>query len=76
MLSRTRRTGTFCEPQRTVGNKRETAFVSPVLYGKDPILTPSAQVKFFDWVYFGVGSIFDVTKANGKRGGYGNRAGR
>ena len=47
-----------------------------VIDGKDPILTPSAQVKFFDWVYFGVESIFDVTKANGKRGGYGNRAGR
>ena len=47
-----------------------------VIDGKDPILTPSAQITFFDWVYFGVESIFDVTKANGKRGGYGNRAGR
>ena len=27
-------------------------------------------------MYFGVESIFDVTKGNGKRGGYGNRAGR
>ena len=44
--------------------------------GKDPIVVPGAQVKFFDWVYFGVESIFDVTKGNGKRGGYGNRAGR
>lgn len=44
--------------------------------GKDPIIVPGAQVTFFDWVYFGVESIFDVTKGNGKRGGYGNRAGR
>ena len=47
-----------------------------VIDGKDPILTPSAQVTFFDWVYFGVESIFDMTKGNGKRGGYGNRAGQ
>ena len=47
-----------------------------VIDGKDPIVTPSAQIKFFDWVYFGVSSIFDVTKANGKRGDYGNRAGK
>ena len=47
-----------------------------VVDGKDPILTPSAQITFFDWLYFGVESIFDVTKGNGKRGGYGNRAGQ
>ena len=47
-----------------------------VVDGKDPILTPSAQLTFFDWVYFGVEAIFDVTKGNGKRGGYGNRAGK
>ena len=47
-----------------------------VVDGKDPILTPSAQITFFDWLYFGVESIFDVTKGNGKRGGYGNRAGK
>ena len=47
-----------------------------VIDGKDPIATPNAQVKFLDWLYFGVESIFDVTKANGKRGEYGNRAGR
>ena len=46
-----------------------------VMDGKDPIITPSAQITFFDWVYFGVESIFDVTKGNGKRGGYGRRAG-
>ena len=44
--------------------------------GKDPIVVPGAKLTFFDWVYFGVESIFDVTKGNGKRGGYGNRAGR
>ena len=47
-----------------------------VVDGKDPILTPSAQITFVDWLYFGVESIFDVTKGNGKRGDYGNRAGR
>lgn len=47
-----------------------------VIDGKDPIVTPSAQVTFFDWVYFGVESIFDVTKGNGKRAEYGNRAGQ
>ena len=47
-----------------------------VIDGKDPIVTPSATMTFFDWVYLGVSSIFDVTKGNGKRGGYGNRAGK
>ena len=51
-----------------------------VIDGKDPILTPSATMKFFDWAYFSVESIFDVTKGNGihkeHRGDYGNRAGR
>lgn len=47
-----------------------------VIDGKDPIVTPSAQVTLFDSVYFGVSAIYDVTKANGKRGGYGNRAGQ
>ena len=46
-----------------------------VIDGKDPIIVPNASVTFFDWVYFGVEAIFDVTKGNGKRGGYGNRAG-
>ena len=44
--------------------------------GKDPIVTPSGYLTFFDWVYIGAEAIFDVTKGNGKRGGYGNRAGR
>jgi len=47
-----------------------------VIDGKDPILTPSAQLTFFDWAYAGVESIFDLTKGNGKRGDYGNRAGK
>lgn len=47
-----------------------------VVDGKDPILTPSAQLTFFDWAYVGVESIFDLTKGNGKRGEYGNRAGK
>jgi len=47
-----------------------------VMDGKDPIVKPRAQITFFDWIYFGIESIFDVTKGNGKRGGYGNRAGR
>lgn len=45
-----------------------------VMDGKDPIITPSATVSFFDTLYFGVEAIFDATKGNGKRGGYGNRA--
>lgn len=45
-----------------------------VIDGKDPIVTPSAEIVFFDTLYFGVESIFDVTKGNGKRGHYGNRA--
>ena len=47
-----------------------------VIDGKDPILTPSASLTFFDWAYVGVESIFDLTKGNGKRGDYGNRAGK
>ena len=47
-----------------------------VIDGKGPIVIPSAKITLFDWVYFGIESLFDVTKGNGKRGGYGNRAGR
>ena len=46
-----------------------------VMDGKDPIMTPKAKITFFDWLYFDVESLFDVTKGNGKRGGYGRRAG-
>ena len=47
-----------------------------VIDGKDPIFTPGATATFFDWVYIGVESIFDVTDGNGKRGGYGKRGGQ
>ena len=47
-----------------------------VIDGKDPILTPGATATFFDWAYIGVEAIYDLTKGNGKRGGYGNRAGK
>ena len=47
-----------------------------VIDGKDPIFTPGATATFFDWVYIGVESIFDVTDGNGKRGGYGKRGGK
>lgn len=39
---------------------------------KDPILTPSGSLTFFDWVTFGVSAIFDVTKY-GRRAGYTSR---
>ena len=72
------------------GEKEEESFVSGefglsfdskymtygVIDGKDPIVTPSARLTFFDWGYGGVEAIFDVTKTNGRRGGYGNRAGK
>lgn len=47
-----------------------------VIDGKDPILVPSATLTFFDLAYVSVESIFDLTKGNGKRAGYGNRAGQ
>ena len=40
-----------------------------VIDGKDPIVTPSAEISFFDTLYFGVEAIFDVTKGNGGRAG-------
>ena len=47
-----------------------------VVDGKDPILTPAAKLTLCDLGYFAVESIFDLTKGNGKRGEYGNRAGK
>ena len=47
-----------------------------VIDGKDPIVVPGATATFFDWVYIGFESIFDMTKGNGKGYGYGNRAGK
>lgn len=67
--------------QQIVTGEFELAFDSRymtygVIDGKDPILTPKAKLTFADWVYVGVEAIFDTTKGNGKRGGYGNRAGK
>jgi len=39
----------------------------------DPILTPCVSLTFFDWVTFGVESIFDISHY-GKDAGYGDRA--
>ena len=47
-----------------------------VIDGRDPILTPALKATFFDWFYMGVEAIYDVTKTNGKRGGYGRRTGK
>ena len=47
-----------------------------VVYGNDPIIVPGVTATFFDWVYIGVESIFDMTKGNGKGFEYGNRAGK
>ena len=44
--------------------------------GKDPIARLNAYVTFFDWWYIGGEVLTDLTKGNGKRGGYGNRAGK
>lgn len=40
-----------------------------VVDGRSPIVTPSAEVSFFETLYFGVESIFDVGRGNGGRGG-------
>ncbi|MBR7180981.1 MAG: hypothetical protein IKD42_05150 [Kiritimatiellae bacterium] len=40
-----------------------------VIDGKDPIFTPAATITFFDWVYFGVSAIYDVSRGNGGRKG-------
>lgn len=40
-----------------------------VVDGKDPIVTPSAEISFFDTLYFGVEAIFDITRGNGGRAG-------
>ena len=42
---------------------------------RDPILTPSAEATFFDFLTIGVEAIFDVTKY-GRQAGYGNRGGK
>lgn len=47
-----------------------------VLDGKDPIFCPSVTATFYDWYYIGASAVFDLTKGNGKRSGWGNRAGK
>lgn len=42
---------------------------------RDPILTPSAELTFFDFLTVGAEAIFDVTKY-GRQAGYGNRGGK
>ena len=44
--------------------------------GKDPIFRPNITMTAANWAYFAVEGLFDITKGNGKRGGYGNRAGK
>ena len=45
-----------------------------VIDGRDPILTPSAQLTYFDWLYTGIETIYDLSKYNGRVGDYGNRS--
>ena len=51
-----------------------------LVYNKDPILTPSACITFFDWMFVGVDAIFDLTPYGRKRmygeSVYSNRGGR
>ena len=42
---------------------------------RDPILTPGAEISFFDALTVGVEAIFDTTKY-GRKAGYGNRGGK
>lgn len=44
--------------------------------GKDPIVRMNGYATFLDWWYIGGQMLFDVTKGNGMRGEYGNRAGK
>jgi len=47
-----------------------------LISGKDPIVRANGYVTFLDWWYIGAEMLFDMTKGNGKRGGYGNHAGK
>ena len=47
-----------------------------VIDGKDPIAKLSGKLTFFDWLYVALDAQYDLTKTNGRRGGYGNRAGK
>ena len=59
-----------------VGLAFDSKFMSYGLVdNKDPIITPSAAVTFFDWLTFEVAALFDTT-TYGRKAGYSNRGGR
>ena len=59
-----------------VGLAFDSKFMSYGLVdNKDPIITPSAAVTFFDWVAFDCAALFDTT-TYGRKAGYSNRGGR
>ena len=47
-----------------------------MVHGKGPVIKPNAQITFFDTLYFGILAQYDLTGGNGRRRGYGNRAGK
>lgn len=47
-----------------------------VIDGKDPVAKASASMTLMDWVYAAIEAQYDLTKTNGRRGEYGNRAGK
>ena len=59
-----------------VGLAFDSKFLSyGLMDNKDPILTPSAAMSFFDALSVSVGAIYDMTHY-GRKAGYGNRAWR
>ena len=59
-----------------VGLAFDSKFLSyGLMDNKDPILTPSAAMTFFDALSVSVGAIYDITHY-GRKAGYGNRAWR
>ncbi|MGN0832930.1 MAG: hypothetical protein ACI4RD_04680 [Kiritimatiellia bacterium] len=68
------------EERQIVSASASLAFDSKYLsYGfvdnTDPILTPSAEITFYDFLTFGIEAIFDLT-TYGHKAGYGNHAWR
>jgi hypothetical protein len=60
-----------------VGTQVDSRYITyGVIDGRDPIYRLNATATFCDWFYLGVMSIHDITKSNGKYGGYGPRTGR
>ena len=59
-----------------VGLAFDSKFMSYGLVdNKDPIVTPSASVTWFDWLTFDCAALFDTT-TYGRKAGYSNRGGR